>query len=165
MALSMVRIDDRLIHGQVAFAWSKAVNASVIVVADDVAAADSMQKTMMKAAMPIGVRSAILNIADGAALLSGPKLTKERVMVVVRKPASVIGLINAGVEIKKIIVGNMRMEDGKKRITKEVAADKEDWDNLKELDSKNVEMVAQWLPGGDSKNFNEILKKQDFESL
>ena len=165
MPIALVRIDDRLIHGQVALGWTKMLNATVIVVADDTAAADQMQKTMLKAATPIGVRSAIVSIADGAALLNGPKVAKDKVFVVVRGPAAVVGLVNAGVDIKKVIVGNMRMEDGKKRITKEVAANEEEWNHLKDLDGKGVELVAQWMPGGDSKNFNEILKKQDFISL
>jgi len=165
MAISLVRIDDRLIHGQVAMGWTKMLNASVIVVPDDEAAADPIQKTAMKAATPIGVRSAIVGIADAVDLLKGPKLKNDRVFVVARNPAAVVGLIKAGLEIKKIIVGNMRMSDGKKRITKEVAASQEDWNFLKEIDAKGIEMTAQWLPGGDSKNFNEILNKQDFNAL
>jgi len=165
MPISLVRIDDRLIHGQVAMSWTKVLNASVIVVPDDAAAADPIQKTAMKAATPIGVRSAILSVADAAVLLNGPKIKNDRVFVVARNPAAIVGLINAGVEIKKIIVGNMRMADGKKRITKEVAANQEDWNFLKEIDAKGIEMTAQWLPGGDSKNFNEILKKQDFNAI
>jgi mannose/fructose/N-acetylgalactosamine-specific phosphotransferase system component IIB len=82
--------------------------------------------------------------------------------VVVKGPASVAGLLNAGVAIKKVIVGNMRMEDGKNRITKEVAANQEEWNCFKELDRKGVEIIAQWLPGGDSKNFNEIIQKEKF---
>jgi mannose/fructose/N-acetylgalactosamine-specific phosphotransferase system component IIB len=160
MPLSMVRIDDRLIHGQIAIGWSKMLNASVIVVADDPVSVDPIQKSVLKAATPIGVRSAIVSIADAAALLSGPKLVKEKVLMVVKGPASVLGLIDAGVEIKKVIVGNMRMEDGKKRITKEVAADEAEWNAFKELNTRGIELIAQWLPGGDSKNFNDIIKKE-----
>jgi mannose/fructose/N-acetylgalactosamine-specific phosphotransferase system component IIB len=156
----MVRIDDRLIHGQVAIGWTKMLNATVIVVADDSVAADPVQKTVLKAATPIGVRSAIVSIADAAVLLTGPKLVKEKVLVVVKGPASVLDLINAGVDIKKVIIGNMRMEEGKKRIIKEVAADEAEWNAFKELDGRGVELIAQWLPGGDSKNFNEIIKKE-----
>ena len=165
MAIASVRIDDRLIHGQVAMAWTKMLNATVIVVPDDASAADPVLKTAMKAATPIGVRSAIVSVAEAAELLKGPKIKNDRVFVVVRGPEAVVALINAGVEIKKVNVGNMRMEDGKKRVTKEVAANQEDWKYLKEIDGKGIEMVAQWMPGGDSKNFNDILKKQDFASL
>jgi len=165
LAISLVRIDDRLIHGQVAMSWTKMLNASVIVVPDDAAAADPIQKTAMKAATPIGVRSAILSIVDAAALLNGTKLKNDKVFVVVRSPASVMGLLNAGVVFKKVIVGNMRMEEGKKRVTKIVAASQEDWNFFKEIDGKGIELIEQWLPGGESKNFNEILKKQDFNVL
>ncbi|MDR1574862.1 MAG: PTS sugar transporter subunit IIB [Treponema sp.] len=160
VAISMVRIDDRLIHGQVAIGWTKMLNATVIVVADDPVAADPVQKTVLKAATPIGVRSAILGIADAAALLTGPKLVREKVLVVVKGPAPVLDLINAGIDIKRVIIGNMRMEDGKKRITKEVAANETEWKAFRELNDRGVELIAQWLPGGDSKNFNEIIKKE-----
>ena len=165
MPISLVRIDDRLIHGQVVMGWTKMLNASVIVIPDDEAASDPMQKTAMKAATPIGVRSAIVSVADGAALLNGPKLKNEKVFVVTRGPAAVLGLIKAGVTIKKVIIGNMRMEDGKKRVHKTVASSEEEWNDLRELDSLGVELIAQWLPGQDTRNFNEILKKQDFNSL
>ena len=165
MPISLVRIDDRLIHGQVGIGWTKMLNASVIVVPDDEAANDPLQKTGLKAATPIGVRSAIVTVADAVELLKGPKLTNERVFIVTRGPAAVVGLLNAGIVFKKVIVGNMRAADGKKRVTKEVAANQEDWDNLKAIDAKGVEMIAQWLPSGDSKNFNEILRKQDFNKL
>jgi mannose/fructose/N-acetylgalactosamine-specific phosphotransferase system component IIB len=156
----MVRIDDRLIHGQIAIGWTKMLNATVIVVADDPVALDPVQKTVLKAATPIGVRSAILSIADAAALLTGPKLVREKVLVVVKGPASVLNLIAAGMDIKKVIIGNMRMEDGKKRIIKEVAVDDAEWNAFKELNDRGIDLVAQWLPGGDSKNFNEIIKKE-----
>ncbi|MDR0997578.1 MAG: PTS sugar transporter subunit IIB [Treponema sp.] len=161
MAVLTVRIDDRLIHGQVAIGWTKVLNATVIVVADDPVAVDPIQKTVLKAATPIGVRSAIVSIADAAALLTGPKLVREKVLVVVKGPASVLGLIKAGVDIKKVIIGNMRMEEGKKRITKEVAADEAEWNAFKDLNGRGIELIAQWLPGGDSKNFNEIIKKEE----
>jgi mannose/fructose/N-acetylgalactosamine-specific phosphotransferase system component IIB len=119
----------------------------------------------MKAGTPIGVRSAIVSIADGAALLNGPKIKNDKVFIVMRTPAAVVRLIDAGVEIKKVIIGNMRMEEGKKKVTSFVGVNQEDWDAFKELDSRKVELLAQWLPGEDSKNFNEILKKQDFNAL
>ena len=165
MAISLARIDDRLIHGQVVMGWTKMLNATVIVVPDDDAAADPVQKMGMKAATPIGVRSAVVSVAEGAALLKGPKLKNEKVIVVVRGPSVMLKLINEGMEIKKVIVGNMRGEEGKKKITKEVAANQEEWNLFKELDAKGIDLVIQWLPNGDSRNLNEILRKQDFSAL
>ena len=165
MAITLVRIDDRLIHGQVVMSWTKSLNASVIVVPDDAAAADPILKTAMKAATPIGVRSAIVSVADGAVLLNGPKIKNDRVFVVVKGPDVIVRLLKAGVAIKKVIVGNMRMEDGKKRVTKIVAASQEEWNSFKEIDASGVELVEQWLPGEETRNFNDILKKQDFAKL
>ena len=165
MSISMVRIDDRLIHGQVVMGWTKMLNASVIVVPDDEAAVDPIQKMAMKAGTPIGVRSAIVSIADGAALLNGPKLKNDKVFVVLRSPASAIKLIDAGVEIKKINIGNMRQEGNKIRIAKQTAVDEKDWNDFKELDARGIELEEQWLPGADSKKINEILRKQDFKDL
>ena len=165
MAIVLVRIDDRLIHGQVVMSWTKRLNASVIVVPDDDAAADPILKTAMKAATPIGVRSAILSVVDAAVLLNGPKIKNDRVFVVVKGPEVVVRLLKAGVEIKKVIVGNMRNEEGKKRVTKIVAASQAEWNSFKELDSGGVELVEQWLPGEETRNFNDILRKQDFAGL
>ena len=62
--ISLFRIDDRLIHGQVAMAWSKAANADIIIAVDKTAANDQLQKMALLLAKPSGVEAKIIDPKD-----------------------------------------------------------------------------------------------------
>lgn len=160
MPIVLVRVDDRLIHGQVAVGWTRTVGATRIVVANDEVAKDATQKALLKLAAPVGVKVSILSVADAAALLAGPKVAKDRVMVLVRDPQSLLGLMDGGVELTKVNVGNVRMAPGRVRLTKEVAASPEELEAWKELDRRGVILEAVWLPGGAVTDFNNVLRQQ-----
>ena len=60
--ISMLRVDDRLIHGQVAVMWSKQLAVTRIIVANDEIAANELQASALKMAAPAGVKAAILPV-------------------------------------------------------------------------------------------------------
>ena len=158
MAIVLIRVDDRLIHGQVAAGWSRATGATHIVVADDAVAADGTQKALLKVATPTGIKSSILSVEGAAELLKGSKLTKDKVIVLVRGPSGLLRLRDLGIELKQVNIGNVRMADGRQRLSKEIAATPEEVEQWKTLDSLGIEMTAQWVPGGPSSSFNQVLR-------
>lgn len=160
MSIVLVRVDDRLIHGQVAVGWTRTVGATHIVVANDEVARDATQKALLKLAAPVGVKVSILSVADAAALLAGPKLAREKVMVLVRDPQSLLGLMEGGVELTKVNIGNVRTAPGRVRLTKEVAATPEEIEAWKELDRRGIVLEAIWLPGGAVTDFNGVIRQQ-----
>lgn len=160
MPIVLVRVDDRLIHGQVAVGWTRTVGANHIVVANDEVARDATQKSLLKLAAPVGVKVSILSVTEAAALLVGPKAAKDRVMVLVRDPQSLLALMDGGVELTKVNVGNVRAAEGRVRLTKEVAASPEEIEAWKELDRKGVILEAVWLPGGAVTDFNSVIRQQ-----
>jgi mannose/fructose/N-acetylgalactosamine-specific phosphotransferase system component IIB len=158
MKIVLVRVDDRLIHGQVAIGWTRTVGATHIVVANDEVAKDNTQKMLMKMATPVGVKLTVLSVAEAAAELSAGKFGNDRVMVLVRDPQSLLALMEGGVKLEKVNVGNVRMAEGRVRLTKEVAATPEEIEVWNKLDSAGVELEAMWIPGGDATNLNEIVR-------
>ena len=52
--IKAVRIDHRLVHGQVAFSWTHYLGATRIIVIDDKAASDDFQKMALKMSKPAG---------------------------------------------------------------------------------------------------------------
>lgn len=158
MEIVMVRVDDRLIHGQVAAGWTRTVGATHIVVANDEVAKDNVQKMLLKMATPINVKSTILPVAEAAELLTAEKFGSDKVMVLVRDAQSLLTLLEGGVKLRKVNIGNVRMAEGRERLTKEVAATPEEMKAWQELDEKGVELEALWVPGGYATNFNEVIR-------
>ncbi|MDB4895213.1 MAG: system mannose-specific component [Firmicutes bacterium] len=158
MKIVLVRVDDRLIHGQVVVGWTRTVGANHIVVANDEVANNSMQRTLLKMAAPAGVKVSILPVAEAGAQLAAQKFSGDNVLLLVRDPRSLMGLLEAGVQLGKVNVGNCRAAEGKKRLTKEVHASPEDMVAWKELDAAGVVLEAQWLPDQPRTDLNRVIK-------
>ena len=159
MAIVLARVDDRLIHGQVVVGWTRAVRATHIVVADDEVSKDKTQVMLLKMAAPVGVKASILSVDEAIKKLLSNDLKNDRVLLLVSGPKSLLRLIEGGVSLKEVIIGNVRIAEGRIRITKEVAASKEEIEYWKKLDNINITLKAQWLPDSKPTDFNQIIRK------
>ena len=84
MKFKLVRIDDRLIHGQVALGWSRAKGIDTILAVDDVVATDKFQCSLLKMATPPGVKSFILTADEAEQKVKDGTLEKKKVMLLVK---------------------------------------------------------------------------------
>lgn len=158
MKIALVRVDDRLIHGQVVLGWVRMVGATRIVVADDGSAKDEMQKMLMQFAAPPGVETSIVSVDEAAAALAHNGFPDDTIMVLVRGPRELLRLMAAGVPLGKVNVGNVRAAPGRERLTKEVAADLDDLAAWQALDAAGVVLEAVWIPGGAVTDFNRVVR-------
>lgn len=149
MAANIVftRIDNRLVHGQVGVSWTKACNANLILVANDQAANDSLQQKLMATTAEssgAGIRFFTLQhtieIIDKAA-------DRQHIFIVVKTPSDCRKLVDGGVPIKEINVGNMHFAKGKIEITKKVYVDEQDKVDLLYLKQKGIDIYIQDYPG------------------
>ena len=102
----LARLDERLIHGQVAIKWSRLLDVDRIVVADDEAAkSEMMQKTLMMAA-PATVKVAIVSVDRAVALCNDPRSEQLRILLIVSSPESLLRVAREVKQIEKINVGN-----------------------------------------------------------
>ena len=159
MKVVLVRVDDRLIHGQVVVGWTRTVGGTNIVVANDEVANNSMQRTLLKMATPVGVKATILTVEEAGKQLNEKKFTGDNVIVLVRDPQSLVKLVEAGFNLQKVNVGNVRAAQGKIRLTKEVHASEVEIEAWKKLDKLGVTLEAQWLPDQPKTNFNDVIKQ------
>ena len=164
MIIKEARIDDRLVHGQVATAWIQQVQAQVILVADDVAAKDEFQKKVLKIACPHNVQLIIKTVDDAVALIE--KDTSEfGVLLIVRSPKEAKRLLELGVKPNHWTLGNItaRKTDLERvNILKYVYATKEDANNLNAINEAGVKVVAQSVPSEKVYDIIDLLKKADF---
>jgi len=156
--LALVRVDDRLIHGQVVVGWVRMAGATRIVVADDAVAKDEMQKTLMRFAAPPGVETSILPVEDAANALLHNAFPDDTIMLLTRGPQQLVQLMAAGVPLTRVDVGNVGGASGRTRLTKEVAAGPDDLAAWRALDQAGVKLQAVWVPGATVTDFNRVIR-------
>ncbi len=159
MKTLIVRIDDRLIHGQVVVGWTRSAGVTCILVVDDKTAVDKIQCSLMRMATPAGLRAEFLTIADAAEKLAADAYKNESLMILVKGPKTVLSLMDRGVEIPGLNIGNLRSAPGKIKLLSHVYATTEELEDWRELDRRNVKMSAQILPDQSKADFNQVLKK------
>lgn len=146
MDISLIRVDDRLIHGQVVMGWTQALGIQQILVADDDTAADSMQKSLLLLAVPAGVVADVLTI-EHAAQVVAQSSSDVKTLVLVKGPLELKALFDAGMPMQEVNFGNVHTGEGRERLTKEVHASPQEVSAMRELASAGVALEAQWLPG------------------
>jgi mannose/fructose/N-acetylgalactosamine-specific phosphotransferase system component IIB len=159
MSIILVRVDDRLIHGQVTIGWTRALNANRIVVADDKVAADQTQRVLLSMGADPSAKVSILSVMEAAKQLSEGAFEKERVLLLVKGPESLVQLLEGGLEVSKVNIGNVRKDEGKQRISKELYAGPSEVNAWRKLDEAGIELEAQWLPGQKKTKLNQLIRK------
>ncbi|MGJ0672528.1 PTS system mannose/fructose/N-acetylgalactosamine-transporter subunit IIB [Enterococcus gallinarum] len=159
MSIIGVRIDGRLIHGQVANLWTTKLNISRIMVVDDDVAENPIEKSGLKLATPAGVKLSILPIEKAAANILAGRYDSQRLLIVAKKPDRLLKLVELGVPITEINVGNMSQTAETKSITKSINVVPADIADFKELTSKGVKLFAQMVPSDKAENFMSLLER------
>ena len=158
MSFVLIRVDDLLFHGQVLIGWTRALGVDHALVADDQAAADPMQGPLMRMAAPTGLTVTILPVDEAAAALQDGRDHRDRMIVIVRGPDTLVRLYKAGLELTTVNVGNVRSGEGRTKLTKEVHASAEELELWRFLDSAGVELSAQWLPDQRRTHLNPLVR-------
>lgn len=142
----LTRIDNRLVHGQVGVVWTSAVNANLLLVANDAAASDPLQQELMTATAEssgVGIRFWTLEKTITTIAKASPR---QHIFLVIKAPEDALKLVQGGVPIKEINVGNMHFSEGKEQISKKVFVDQADKDAFNELIDAGVKVYIQDVP-------------------
>ena len=154
-----VRIDERLIHGQVATMWTNALRLTRIMVVGDDIVKNDIQKTALKTACPHGVHLSILTAKGAARRINEGKYRGQTVLVLVKNPGVLRQMIDNGVNLPEINVGNMSTKADSRQVAKSVAVTAEDVDNFNYLNEHGCHLYHQMVPAEDKEEFMELLKK------
>lgn len=141
-----IRIDDRLIHGQVATRWSTGLGVGRIMVANDAVAADDMQKGILRMVAPPGIATSIISKKKAATNILAGKYATQKVLMVLKNPMDALDLMDKGLEIKEINVGNMAKREGTVQIKKSISITEEEYKAFKELLNRGVKLTARMVP-------------------
>ena len=129
------RIDFRLIHGQVANLWSNARQVSRFMVVDDEVSQDATQKQVLRMACPATVKLSVLPVDKAAANI-----------IVAKKPEVYVRLLEQGVKLEQLIVGNMTTMEPVKKLSRNISCDQGDLDAFAKLKADNLPIVIQLTP-------------------
>lgn len=152
-----IRIDDRLIHGQVAGIWSPFLNVTRIMVIDDQVIGNDIQKQLLKMATPAGVKLSILSKEKALENILQEKYVNQRVLLVVKTPKYIKYLVDNGIIIKEINVGNLSPRTATTRLTNSVSITDDELDDFKYLLSCNVDINVQMVPKDDVKKLKNLI--------
>jgi mannose/fructose/N-acetylgalactosamine-specific phosphotransferase system component IIB len=159
--IKQLRIDERLIHGQITTAWSRALNVDAIVVANDTVAASTMAtQACIMSAKGAGKKVAVKSVNGAIKLLSDPRSENMKIMMIVDNPKDAITLAKA-LPIPVVNAGNYvkKQSSDKVQISATILADPEDlryFDELCHLDG--VKVINQVIPTTPSTDFPELVK-------
>ncbi|MDD3173894.1 MAG: PTS sugar transporter subunit IIB [Herbinix sp.] len=151
----LTRVDNRLIHGQVATNWLKICGANLCIVADDQVAEDRMQQTLLKvAAGSIPTRFFSVQKTIDIIYKASPQ---QKIAIICKTPIEILQLVNGSVPIKKVNIGNMHDSEGKKKLLKTVYANEMEIGVIKELLNKGIEVEYRMLPTDNSVLLNSVI--------
>ncbi|MBC8950163.1 PTS system transporter subunit IIA [Xenorhabdus sp. TS4] len=159
MKIALARIDDRLIHGQVATRWTKETNVKRIIVVSDEVALDTVRSTLLKQVAPPGVSAHVIDVAKCVRVYNNPKYAGERVMLLFTNPTDVLRIVEGGVAIESINIGGMAFRQGKTQINNAISVDKTDIEAFEKLNSRGIELEARKVASDTRLNMMDLLKK------
>ena len=155
----LVRVDSRLLHGQVATAWTKSTHPNRIIVVSDVVAKDELRKKLIEQAAPPGVKANVITLNKMIEISKDPRFGTTKALLLFENPTDVLKAIEGGVDFKEINVGSMAHSVGKVVVNNVLSMGKEDVEAFNKLKEKGVKFDVRKVPNDSGSNMDDILKK------
>ncbi|MEG1639193.1 MAG: PTS sugar transporter subunit IIB [Erysipelotrichaceae bacterium] len=143
--IKLVRVDHRLLHGQVAFSWTNAVSADCILIASDSVVNDDMWKTTLKLGKPSGVKLVIKNMEDAISSINSGVTDKYKQLIVVQTIQDAWRLVEGCSSIESINLGGSKKQEGYRQISKAIYIGSEEEQCIKKMLDKKVEVEIRQL--------------------
>ncbi|HCI3729322.1 TPA: PTS system mannose/fructose/N-acetylgalactosamine-transporter subunit IIB [Escherichia coli] len=160
MNITLARIDDRLIHGQVTTVWSKVANAQRIIICNDEVYNDEVRRTLLRQAAPPGMKVNVVNIEKAVAVYHNPQYQDETVFYLFTRPQDALAMVRQGVKIGTLNIGGMAWRPDKKQLTKAVSLDDDDINAFHELNNLGVILDLRVVASDPSINIIDKINEQ-----
>lgn len=155
-----LRIDNRLIHGQVAVTWMNNIGADKIIVCNDKVAADPIQKM----ALPMAARgNTVYVLTIDETIKYAQEHPDETMFIICKFPSDALAVLKSGLEVERVNVGNAAPIVGTtyKMVTKSIAVTEEEADIYREIANlRGGELTSQLTTFNAEENFLELLNKE-----
>ena len=158
----LIRVDERLIHGEIVYSWKNAVRYNALVVISDEAASNEMRKTALRIGCPQDVKVAIRSTEDGIKMLNDPRMEKYRTMVLCEDTITARKVYEGIKERPEFNVGYMKPETGRQELTKGVHVTKEEAEAIETVRNMGVQINLQRVPSAPATNYEKAIEKLKF---
>lgn len=159
LKINLARIDTRLLHGQVATAWTPASKANRIIVASDAVAQDDLRKQLIKQAAPNGVKANVVPIRKLIEAAKDPRFGETKALILFETPQEALEAIKGGVPIEVLNVGSMAHSTGKTMVSQALSMDKADVATFEELRDLGVKFDVRKVPNDKPGNLFDMIAK------
>lgn len=144
--IKLVRIDHRLLHGQVVFSWTKTLGVSRIIVVDDEAANDEMKKVSLNLSKPVGVTLNIFTVKDALARMAKVEQLNENIMFIFSGTKGALKFCQGYSKIKEINYGGIANKENSKQYSNAIFLNKEELEDSKGLKEMGISLYMQQVP-------------------
>jgi PTS system mannose-specific IIB component len=161
LKINLARLDSRLLHGQVATAWTPDSKADRIIVVSDAVAADDMRKKLIEQAAPGNVKANVVPIDKMIEVAKDPRFGNTHALLLFETPDDVLRAVQGGVPIQTLNVGSMSHSTGKTMINKVLSVDKKDIETFEQLKALGLEFDVRKVPNDSKADLFDLIKKAD----
>jgi fructoselysine and glucoselysine-specific PTS system IIB component len=144
--IKLTRIDDRLVHGQVAFTWVPALAVNCLIVANDKVAKDEFMKMTLSLAKPTGTKLLVKSLKEAADFLNDKKNDSLKILLIINSVKDASAMATEVPEIRSVNIGGLRLKEGAKLVSKAVGVNEDDIVMLRDLLSKGIELEIRQVP-------------------
>lgn len=157
MSLALVRLDDRLIHGQVVVGWGHALGADRILLIDDHVSSNEWERELYRVGVPPGLEVEFSSVADAPEAIERSADSKWRTIVVTADVDTLVKVCSATNSVRRVNIGGVHEGAGRRRRLPYVYLTNEEGENLKSLSDRGIKVTAQDVPTASPVPLSEIL--------
>lgn len=155
-----IRIDDRFFHGQVVGFWTNTLKATRLMIPNDRVAADDMTKNVLRMAAPAGVKTSIIPVERAARQILDGRYAGQRVMMICEGPADVLRLMDFGLPITQLNVGNIGGRQGRIQVKTSLSMSPEEAKMFREIMARGVDVTSQMVPAEPVSHLSDFMDEK-----
>lgn len=155
--IKLCRVDNRLVHGQVAYAWMQALTIDCILVASDSVAKDELRCSVLRMAKPAGVKLVIKSIEDSIRAINSGVTDKYDLLIICETVDDVCRLASEVPAITDVDLGGAKMEEGRRRIAPAFCVNAEEEGRIREMVARGLHVYVQQVPADTPADVMDLL--------
>jgi mannose/fructose/N-acetylgalactosamine-specific phosphotransferase system component IIB len=159
MGIVLVRVDSRLVHGQILEAWIPYTKAEALVVVDDEVQKNLLKRSVMEMAVPSSIEIGFASIAEAIEKYNNGGFPKKKLIVLFSSVRDAKAAYDGGFRFESLNLGNMHFCEGKVQVSSNLCVGLEDSDKIEDLYRKGVSIDTRSVPGERKLELKNIFKK------
>lgn len=160
MEIRLMRIDSRLLHGQVATNWAKVLKVDRILVVSDQVARDNIRKTLIRQASPPGIKVHVIPLMKMLRIYFDPRFNSFKALILVENPRDAQILVQNGIRVDLVNIGALSFNSSRKMVTDTISVDQTDVDAFTWLHDQGIKLDIRKVSGDTSRNLWKVLTEK-----